>query len=99
MVLIGLDTSGLPPFTYQRNALTGMVKYGDDKKFVSINFLKGQDNTYSVPESVKQLTFTKASDQLLKTNIPTPSSNLVIGISSKIPLFFKRIILVHLKLI
>ena len=90
MTLLGIDTMGsLPPYSYKRNALAALVKYGNTKRYISFTFLKGMDITSSVPNSVKD----QAISQPFVTNIPTPSQNLVFELQSKIPLFVKGLTL------
>ena len=90
MELIGIDTSGsLPPYTYKRNAVAGLVRYGNTKRFIALNFLKGMDNPNSVPTNAK----TQALNEALVTNIPTPAHNLVLDLQCKLPLFLKGLTL------
>ena len=82
VLLETIDTlNNLPSYSYQRNAIAGLVKYGGNQKNISFSFLKGQDNTDGVPENIKT--------QSVNQNNPLPAANIVLDVQSKCPLFFK----------
>lgn len=84
MALLGLDSSsGLVPYSYQRKAIAGLVKYGNEKKFIAISFLSGKDNPSSVPDEAK----TKVQNYYN----PTPAGNMVVDLHFKLPLFIKNL--------
>ena len=84
MTLLGLDsTSGLPPYSFQRKAVAGIVKYGSTNKFIALSFLSGKDDANSVPIESKTAALNNYSI--------TPTGNTVFDLQFKIPLFLKNV--------
>lgn len=75
-----IDTTGsvLIPVAFERRAFASQIGYGNEKGFIHLNFLKANDDPASVPEI----------DQILreKKAAVTPSENLVLGLSARIPI-------------
>ncbi len=86
MAIVAIDSSSLlPPYTYTRKAISGMVRYGKNNRFVALNFIKAQDNANSISDETKK--------QYGQAYFSTPASNLVMDVQSKLPIFTKRLTL------
>lgn len=84
MTLLGLDSiGGLPPFSYERRAVSTFVRYGSSKQYMAINLLRGADDASSIPTNAK------AISDLNSFNAPTPAQNLVLDLQFKLPLGIK----------
>lgn len=86
MTLIGIDSSGdLPPYSYERRAISTFVRYGTNKRYIAVNVLRGIDDANSIPVNEKL----KAISGLNSVNAPTPAQNLVCDLQFKLPFLLK----------
>jgi hypothetical protein len=80
MSWLGIDSvSGVNNlnYNYQRTATAGMLRYGSNKQFVMVHFLRAKDHMGDLP---------KEAVQSFRVQ---PTANWVMGLGFKTPLFFK----------